>query len=203
MAHYMMATQAIHKLGDISSDEPDLCVIHSEDEENYVGNWVTGFGFINVKFPKNTTRELTEEEKEKYHGMQIVISNSSNPIRTIYTKEMARVDTKESPVIFLPMDEVRKQQFRDKLTEYKGRMHPYCAPEMQMNTICKINVMERLLRDGQVNTWELSREMVETYGNIDVNEFNNACDIIDDYCKTGGANIHGGTGLKNPPVMSS
>lgn len=38
MARYMMATQAIHRLGDISREEPDLCVIHSEDAENYIGN---------------------------------------------------------------------------------------------------------------------------------------------------------------------
>ena len=57
-----MATKAVHKLGDISRNKPDLCIVHDEDEKNYIGNWVTGFGFINVKFPKNTTRELSEEE---------------------------------------------------------------------------------------------------------------------------------------------
>ena len=92
MARYMMATRAIHQLGNISRDEPDLCVIHSEDAENYIGNWVTGFGFINVKFPKSTTRELTDEEKEKYHGMQVVIGGS--PAFTIHTKELAAVGRK-------------------------------------------------------------------------------------------------------------
>jgi hypothetical protein len=65
---FMMATKAIHKLGDISNDTPDICHIHDEDENNYIGNWIYGFGFIDVKFPKETTRELTAEEIEKYHG---------------------------------------------------------------------------------------------------------------------------------------
>ena len=63
----MMATKAIHNLGDISRDIPDLCYINTEDDDNYIGGWVSGFGFINVKFPKNTTRELTPEEYKKYH----------------------------------------------------------------------------------------------------------------------------------------
>lgn len=66
---YMMATTAIHMLGDISSDEPDLCIVHEEDDENYYGNWVSGIGFINVRFPKITTKELTEEDKKKHSGV--------------------------------------------------------------------------------------------------------------------------------------
>jgi hypothetical protein len=73
---YMMATKAIHQLGDISSSIPDLCVIHSEDDDNYIGNWVSGFGFVDVKFPKNTTRELTPEEVDKYHGNIYFIGDS-------------------------------------------------------------------------------------------------------------------------------
>ena len=197
MAHYMMATKAVHKLGDISREEPDLCVIHNEDEENYIGNWVTGFSFINVKFPKITTRELTDEEKEKWNGRQIAIDGSH--IGTIWTKEMQRSKTTESPVIVLPEDEARKQQLRDKLEEYKDRLHPYRAPELQMSTICKIAVVKRLLKDGRVVTWDLSRELATTYGSgFDVNDFSNACGVIEDYCKTGGQNLRGGTGLRAP-----
>jgi hypothetical protein len=76
MGKYMMATKAIHKLGDISSDSPALCVIHSEDEENYIGNWVTGFGFIGVKFPKETTRELTQEEINYFNSRVIVLGGN-------------------------------------------------------------------------------------------------------------------------------
>jgi len=77
---YMMATKALHKLGDISRDEEDLCLINSEDNENYIGNWVTGFGFIEVKFPKKTTRPLTKDEIETYNSMHIQIG-SQPPVK--------------------------------------------------------------------------------------------------------------------------
>lgn len=65
---YLMATKAIHGLGDISRDEPDLCVVNEEHNDYYVGHWVTGFGFMDVKFPKETTRELTKRERKKYNN---------------------------------------------------------------------------------------------------------------------------------------
>ena len=74
MEKYMMATKAMHTMGDISRSE-DLCVIFSETDTHYIGNWVTGFGFIEVEFPKEITRELTTEEVEKYNKTYMQISN--------------------------------------------------------------------------------------------------------------------------------
>lgn len=73
-SRYMMATTATHKLGDISSDEPDLCSIYDEDENDYIGAWVTGYGFFDVHFPKATTRELTPEEREKYSKKSLAMN---------------------------------------------------------------------------------------------------------------------------------
>ncbi len=75
MNKYMMATKAMHKLGDISSEHEDLCIIERETDTHYIGRWVTGFGFIEVEFPKETTRELTAEEVEKYNKQYIQLSN--------------------------------------------------------------------------------------------------------------------------------
>ena len=72
---YMMATVAHHQLGDISSGQPTLCDIDSEDEENYIGNWVDGFGFMEVRFPKVTTRELTDNEKSYHNGRVLMMGN--------------------------------------------------------------------------------------------------------------------------------
>ncbi len=66
----MIATKAIHHLGDISRDEPDLCYVHEETETDYIGNWAQGFGFIEVRFPKATTRPPTKEEEIK-HGLRL------------------------------------------------------------------------------------------------------------------------------------
>lgn len=80
-----MATEAHHKLGDISSSVPDLCFVQREDEDNYYGMWEFGFGFIDVRFPKSTTRELTEEEHEKYSGKAVAI-NDNYPLGRLNTR---------------------------------------------------------------------------------------------------------------------
>ena len=75
MKKHMMATKAIHKIGDLSRKEEDICIITDEDGDNYIGMWMTGYGFFDVKFPKLSTRKLTPEEIEKYNSMYVQISN--------------------------------------------------------------------------------------------------------------------------------
>jgi hypothetical protein len=72
---YRMATKANHKLGDLSSDEPDLCHVYNEDTENYYGTWITGLGFFDVQFPKLTTRPLNKEEIDYYTGRSAVMGS--------------------------------------------------------------------------------------------------------------------------------
>lgn len=71
---YMIATKAIHKLGDLSRDS-DICRVTEEDDDNYYGMWLTGYGFFNVRFPKETTRDMTDEEFEKYSNTSVQLSN--------------------------------------------------------------------------------------------------------------------------------
>lgn len=67
---YLMATAATHPVGDLSRDEPALAVVYPdrETDEHYVGEWATGYGFVGVRFPKDTTRPLTEAEHAQYAG---------------------------------------------------------------------------------------------------------------------------------------
>ena len=69
-----MATKAIHKLGDISRKPADLCVVKSYNDEFYIGQWVTGLGYVKVKFPKKTTRTLTDKEIKKFNKMSITLN---------------------------------------------------------------------------------------------------------------------------------
>lgn len=62
---YLIGSIAHHVLGPINRQD-DIFVAHRETDHYWIGNWITGFGFINVLFPKETSRELTEEEKKKY-----------------------------------------------------------------------------------------------------------------------------------------
>lgn len=59
---------------DISRMSEDLCAVFNEDDDNYYGQWVEGLGFFNVKFPKKTTRPLTDEEFDKYNGKKLAIN---------------------------------------------------------------------------------------------------------------------------------
>jgi hypothetical protein len=77
---YMMGTKAYHFLGDISRDEPGLFRAQGETEDSWLGSWVTGYGFMSVLFPKETSRELTKEEVEKYNKTFIQIG-SQPPIK--------------------------------------------------------------------------------------------------------------------------
>lgn len=120
---YMMATKAVHKSGDISSDVPDLCYVHSEDEKSYIGNWVMGFGFVNVEFPKKTTRELTEEEKEKYDGMPISVGGVIRYIvrtkKNLVPSEAFRVMTSSGSIYHF--GEADEKNIREVIRESKKR----------------------------------------------------------------------------------
>lgn len=85
---FMMATAAHHHCGDLSRNQPDLAIIYGEGEDHYVGEWATGLGYVNVRFPKSTTRELTDEERNRYAGKVIETAGISRPIR---------FDSRESP----------------------------------------------------------------------------------------------------------
>ncbi|MGI5247591.1 hypothetical protein [Dactylosporangium sp. CA-139066] len=86
---YMMATVAHHKLGDISRDKPALAVIYGETDTDWIGQWAAGFGLVNVRFPKATTRELTEAEKAHYRTKVVQINGGAvEEIRI--DKEVAR-----------------------------------------------------------------------------------------------------------------
>jgi hypothetical protein len=74
---YMIATVALHKMGDISRPVGDICRVTTERENDYLGAWVTGYGFIGVKFPKDSTRELTKEEVKEYNQRSFQIGGQS------------------------------------------------------------------------------------------------------------------------------
>ena len=82
MKEYMMAKEAFFKdrNGELKShwdgDLFDLCYIGGEQGEYYTGHFITGFGIVGLRFPKETTRELTKEEVLKYHNKRLMISGN-------------------------------------------------------------------------------------------------------------------------------
>lgn len=82
---YLMGTKAYHLVGDISEETYDLFLADGETEKYWVGMWVFGYGYIDVIFPKETSRELTDEEVEKYNNSYIQI-NSQYPVKLEVSK---------------------------------------------------------------------------------------------------------------------
>lgn len=120
-------------------------------------------------------------------------------------KEM-KMEKEESPKIELPKDAEVVKRLQNKLKDYKQRLaeekkkiDPYKAPEQVFHILAdtnyKIAVLEKVLLEGEVNTFELSRELNSQDGQFDSGAFNNACGVIEDYCSTGGKNTRGGTGF--------
>jgi len=64
---YLMGTKAYHQLGEISRDKENLFGAIGETDEYYIGCWVTGYGFFNACFPKETSRELSDKEIKDYN----------------------------------------------------------------------------------------------------------------------------------------
>lgn len=75
---YMMATRAIHKLGDLSREPANLALITGEEEHHWIGSWVEGYGYIGVRFPKTTTRPLTDAEIMLYDGHLVEVAGHDN-----------------------------------------------------------------------------------------------------------------------------
>lgn len=101
-----------------------------------------------------------------------------------------------SPTIGLDINHPRRPQLKRKLEEYRRRLKSPEYSGRQMMTICQIAVLEKLLDDNGVITHALSQELSQKHGeSFDPTLFDRACNIIIDYCDTGGQNVWGGTGL--------
>ena len=87
---------AIHKLGNIKRKMDDLIIIRDETETHFIGNFITGYGFIDVEYKKVDVRELTQEEKQKTLKMQVGINGRNvHPIAN-NEDEFYKEDTKKN-----------------------------------------------------------------------------------------------------------
>lgn len=109
----------------------------------------------------------------------------------------------EKKIIKFPEDINIIKALQRKLKEYKGRKNAleakknlYIPPEIVIDTNYKIAILEKLLTEGEINIKELSQELINKYGSLHFECFDNACAVIEDYVNTGGKKVIGGTGLK-------
>jgi hypothetical protein len=106
----------------------------------------------------------------------------------------------EGPKIKLPEDVTLTKSLQDKLAEYEKRFEKKqmerLAQEDLWDVIYKIAVLNKLLTDNEVDINKVSAELTEEYGSVNEKILENAIAVIEDYIKTGGKNLAGGTGLK-------
>ncbi len=91
-------------------------------------------------------------------------------------------------------DDALVARLKAKVEEYKDRLEhqsPYKAPEQYTGTRYKLRILEGLLQNGMLDTWELSRQ-IAAEGPIYGRKFNNACAVVEDYILHAGANNTGG-----------
>ena len=112
----------------------------------------------------------------------------------------------DAPIIKLEQNIEAVLRLQQKLKDYRARhqmevaaIDVYKAPEQVFVILAatryKIAVVGTLLLEGEVNTHELSRKFMKEDGNVDKESLETACAVIDDYMKTGGKNVVGGTGF--------
>ena len=112
------------------------------------------------------------------------------------------IEQTQEQTLKLPDDINIINALQNKLAEYKARLRaemqadPYKAPELFVDTNYKIAVLERLLTTGEVSKAALAQELHKRDGFLDEQVFNNAFLVIEDYAKTGGRGVTGGTGLR-------
>ncbi len=128
--------------------------------------------------------------------------------------------------IELPKNERRVAQLQEKLREYYGRLglkesvpkdpEPTVAVETierkdtalsgidtskigddQIDTVYKLVILEQLLTKGAISGWIIIDQMKKLFGpRFKALQFETAFAVIIDYCRTGGARVKGGTGLR-------
>ncbi|KKQ51618.1 MAG: hypothetical protein US70_C0015G0014 [Parcubacteria group bacterium GW2011_GWD2_38_11] len=94
--------------------------------------------------------------------------------------------------ITLPNDQARIEQLRKRLYEYRERINEHG----RTSTRHKEFILTHLLENITINMLQLREIMIGEFGcSFSQEEFENACEVIEDYCATGGYHVEGGTGL--------
>lgn len=146
---------------------------------------------------KLSPEEMAKIEKER------ALSDAELPKGGARMEKDKSKERTESPKIEFPEDMAIVRALQNKLTEYKERLekqtkdNPYKAPEVFADTKYKITILEELLTKGEVDGEKLFKKITNTGKEaFNFDAYNEAYKVIEDYAKTGGKGVVGGTGLK-------
>lgn len=85
---FMMGSNGFHPMG-CKTEGENLCVVYGETDKLWVARLVFAFkGFVKFRFPKESTRKLTQDEIEKYSAiLGVKIEYEYEPGESILTSE--------------------------------------------------------------------------------------------------------------------
>ncbi|MFH1367294.1 MAG: hypothetical protein ABIH38_04925 [Patescibacteria group bacterium] len=176
--HFIMRMVGIGGIGSIRDYSFD-CVGGQYDQEIICHN-ISGL-------------ETYFDEKEKFVPPDLTVHLAEiERTKAEYETRMAK-DLPDK--IVRPADEALLSKLQRKLEEYKGRLDPMKPMALQSSTYCKIMVLTQVLSWGEILP-SIYREAVKDENWFSSESFRRACWLIEDYCRTGGENVDGGTGLK-------
>ena len=95
---YMMGTIAHHGCaGDVSKESPHICLVYYEDEDgnDWIGQWLEEPEVFDVRFPKQSTRDLTWEEKQLYHKRRLVVGNNTHTCGGVDLEQAGQVEVRD------------------------------------------------------------------------------------------------------------
>lgn len=177
-----------------------------EDEEyrEYYQKIINEIKNLNSELVEGVDRKLVEEKLKKIEGQ---IREGAKHPEDLEDSEKTIISEKgDFQKIELPKDPELVSKLKNKLGEYRDRQASekreithYLAPTERFSMFLekyKLAVLEKLLHDGMVDINDLSRELNEKDGKFDEDAYKSACNVIKDYCDTGGENVMLGTGLK-------
>lgn len=150
---------------------------------------------------QNQAEQLrTFQEKMKFERERLATPKFEK-ITKPWSEQERRIE-REFPKIETPEDIELVKKLQNKFKEYRGRIrneieqNPNRPAELLSDTQYKALILEKLLTEGEVNS-DMRLEFGTKFGGfLDMTELQKAWRVIEDYTKTGGKGIKGGTGLK-------
>ncbi len=117
--------------------------------------------------------------------------------------EKGELNERENGLIKLPEDRTISEALKNKLYQYYEREHSLKSKiegtqeyaESWQDTKYKIFLVKELLENGVVNISD-AEQIFESEPGFNQRVFREACMVIQDYLKTGGKNVKGGSGFK-------
>ena len=68
---------AMHKLGNIGRKDDSFIIITDDKDDQYIGQFAEGFGFVHVEFNKSDVRPCTKEEIDKLNGCYFCVNSNA------------------------------------------------------------------------------------------------------------------------------